>query len=100
MKMSKLFKTKNFIIIEGVIMAFIIFPITIGILMPGLFSILEKIFGETFSVCLDMGPSPEIGGSGLPCFYSWYYPWYALILITLIIVYFFSFKIHKLRNNT
>lgn len=96
--MSKLFKTRNFIIIEVIIVAFIIFPLTIGILVPDLFFILEKIFGEIFSICLDIGPSPEIGGSGLPCFYSWYYPWYALILITLIIVYFFSFIIHKLRK--
>jgi len=102
--MSKIFKTKNFLITEGVIIALIIFTLP---LLRGLFSILEKIFGTDgvfgtdgiFSICIDVGPSPEFGDSGLPCFVSDGYLFYALILAILFITYFFAFIIHKFKNK-
>lgn len=97
--MNKLFKTKNFLIIEGVIAIFVIFfslyAINLPILNP-LKSLLENLFG----VCIDTGPTPESGGSGLPCFFDDLLRFDIIVLAPIFVIYFLTFIIYRLNNKT
>lgn len=96
--MSKLLKTKNFIIIQGGIIIFIIFSFIVGVLgFPvSLLELLARLFGDFFNMCIDMGPEPGYYPT-LPCFYN-YILLFDFVLAVLVIVYFFIFIFHKLKK--
>jgi hypothetical protein len=60
---------------------------------------LKKLLGNLFEVCMDMGPTPESVGSGLPCFFQTIYVLEFLVLMPIVVIYFFTFLIYKLRNK-
>jgi len=101
--MNKLFKIKNFIIIEGIIVVFIFSSLAVGgsLVISGLPSLvqpLKDLLGNFFEICLDMGPTPESAGSGLPCFYKDIIKLDIVVLMPIVVIYFFAFIIYKLKK--
>lgn len=99
--MNKLFKIKNFLIIQTTAITFVVFSFIVGIygVSVSLLNWLKRLFGDSFSVCINMGPDPAGYSPTLPCFYGNVLI-LDMVLMILVVVYFFVFVIYRLNNKT